>query len=188
MGSPKPLLALDGKTLLERALAATRDFPTILVVAPNLRAYIAPRPNLQIVINDAAERGMSHSLRLADARLADRGASLAVLLVDTPLVDAALLRRVLEARGEADVAYPVRAGVAGHPVVFGPRPRSAIAQLPDGDTLRGLRDDPRWRRVGVPESGPAPYVDVDTPADLARLAVALAETTPVETPSPESKL
>jgi CTP:molybdopterin cytidylyltransferase MocA len=60
--------------------------------------------------------------------------------------------------------------VAGHPVVFAAHLRSQIAGLPDGDTLRRLRDDPRWRRVTVNVAGDAPYLDVDTPDDYRRLA------------------
>jgi CTP:molybdopterin cytidylyltransferase MocA len=169
MGEPKLLLPLDGAPLVARALAAAAAFPRVIVASPALATRLTATPGLTIVINDAPERGMAHSLALADAAVADRRAALVVLLGDTPLVDAALIARLVRARGEADVAYPVRAGVPGHPVVFGPRPRAEIAALPDGDTLRHLRADPRWSRVEVPEAGDRPFLDVDTPEDLARV-------------------
>jgi CTP:molybdopterin cytidylyltransferase MocA len=92
------------------------------------------------------------------------------LLVETPLVDAPLVERLVAARGDADVAYPIRLGVPGHPVVFGPRPRAHIAALSDGDTLRTLRADPRWRRVEYRIDDDGPFTDVDTPEDLAQIA------------------
>jgi CTP:molybdopterin cytidylyltransferase MocA len=167
MGAPKLLLRVGERTLLERALAAAAAFPRIVVAGPEVTAALAPAPGLRVVPNDAPERGMTHSLRLA-AAVAEPGAALAVVLADTPFVDAELLERVVRARGEADVAYPVRAGRPGHPVVFGPRPRAELAGLPDGDTLRDLRADPRWTRVEIPIDDDRPYIDVDTPQDIER--------------------
>jgi molybdenum cofactor cytidylyltransferase len=168
MGTQKLLLPLGGRRLLERALDATRDFETIVVVSPGLAAAVPAAPRRRVVINGEPERGMSHSLALAAAAVEDPAAAIAVLLADTPLVDRALVEAVLRALGESDVAYPVRDGTPGHPVIFGPRVRGEIARLAAGDTLRHLRDDPRWRRVAVPVGDDAPFVDIDTPEDYAR--------------------
>jgi molybdenum cofactor cytidylyltransferase len=169
MGRSKTGLRLGNETLLERALAATGGYARIVVVsAGNVHDVPPGTRDVQTILNDAPERGMTHSLRLADAAVADRDAALAVLLADTPLVDRELVARVIAARGDADVAYPVRGGVPGHPVVLGPAPRSLVAGLPDGDTLRALRADPRWTRVEVAVDDEGPFLDVDTPADLAR--------------------
>lgn len=176
MGRSKIAVRFGDLTLLERALTASADFERIAVVSrANAAEMPAGRPGLRTVFNDAPERGMTHSLRLADAAIADPEAALVVLLADTPFVDAALVRRVVTARGDADLAYPVRDGAAGHPVVFGPRPRSRLAALPDGDTLRALRADPRWTRVEVACGDERPFLDVDTPADLERAERFLGE-------------
>lgn len=169
MGAQKLTVPLDGFTLLERALAAASDHPAVVVVGPGLAGTVRTRAGLRVVINAEPERGMTRSLALADAAVPDRTAALAVLLADTPFVDATLLERVAGALGDADVAFPVRPdGQPGHPVVFGPRPRAALAAWPEGDSLRGLRDDPRWRRVKVEVDGDAPFLDIDSPADLER--------------------
>jgi molybdenum cofactor cytidylyltransferase len=168
MGAQKLLLPFGTTTLLGRALAAAGEFRTAIVATTAIAAHVPDRLGLRVVVNDESERGMSRSLALANAALGDPEAPLVVLLGDTPLVDAALVRRILAGLADADVAYPVRDGVGGHPVVFGPRPRTALENLARGDTLRGLRDDPRWNRVEIAIGGEAPYTDVDTPADLER--------------------
>jgi CTP:molybdopterin cytidylyltransferase MocA len=181
MGRPKAALSLGGRTLLERALAAAAAFPTVVVVAANLPpdvarvlATAARSADVTVVVNERAERGMSRSLGLADAAVLDRTVPLGVLLLDTPLVDAALVARIFTARGSNDVAYPVRAGIAGHPVVFGARARAAIAELPVGDTVRALRDDPRWTRVAVEIDDDAPFLDIDTESDFTALTARFA--------------
>jgi len=176
MGRPKVSLIVRGRTLLERALDAAAHHPTVVVVgslptsAHELLEERARTSDVRVIVNDAPEFGMSRSLSLADAAVPDRSHALAVLLVDTPFVDAHILARVAAARAESDVAYPVRDGVPGHPVIFGPRAREFIAALAAGDTLRRLRDDPRLRRVRVALEDDAPFVDVDTPEDFTALA------------------
>ncbi len=176
MGRPKASLVVRGRTLLERALDAAAHHPTVVVVgslptsAQELLEERARTSDVRVIVNDAPELGMSRSLALADAAVPDRSRALAVLLLDTPFVDARILARVAAARGESDVAYPVRDGVQGHPVIFGPRAREFIAALAAGDTLRRLRDDSRLRRVRVALEDDAPFVDVDTPEDFTALA------------------
>jgi CTP:molybdopterin cytidylyltransferase MocA len=169
MGEPKLVLPVAGEPLFASALAAGAAYPRAIVVSPALAPRVPRAPGLATIVNDEPDRGMTHSLRLANAALGESDAALVILLADTPLVDAALVDRVVAARGDADVAYPMRDGVPGHPVVFGPRARAAIAGLPDGDTLRTLRADPRWTRIEIVTDDDGPFADVDTPADLARI-------------------
>jgi molybdenum cofactor cytidylyltransferase len=168
MGVQKLLLPFGGTTLLGRALDAAAELPTVVVATEPIALHVPSRANVRVVINDEPGRGMAHSLALANAALGAPESPLVVLLADTPLVSASLVLRVVAARGDADVAYPVRKGVGGHPVVFGPHVRAALETLSDGDTLRVLRGDPRWLRLEVPIDDEAPYADVDTPADLER--------------------
>ena len=44
MGAQKLLLPIDGKTLLERALAASAAHPAVAVVSPSLRDFVRRVP------------------------------------------------------------------------------------------------------------------------------------------------
>lgn len=171
MGREKLTLPFGAGSMLEAVLEACAGRPTVVVTS----SAVAASPSIQerlatgrfdLVANDAPERGMAHSLRLAHHRVAPSHA-LAVLLGDKPLVGPALLQTLLDAR-EADVVYPSRRGVGGHPVIFSLRARALIDGLPEGDTLQQLRDDPRLTRFAVPIDDEGAFVDVDTEEDYAR--------------------
>lgn len=158
----------DGSTLLERALRACAAYSTVLVTSPAIAATVAPAANVTVVVNDEPERGMTHSLRLANARVPESRA-IAVLPADLPLLDAATVRLVVEASPGADVCFPRRGdGTPGHPVVFSPEARKHVSALPEGDTLRALRESPGLIRRSLAIESDAPYLDVDEPAEMAR--------------------
>jgi molybdenum cofactor cytidylyltransferase len=167
MGSPKLLLPLDGRPLIARVLEAAARWPCVVVAGSGLAAALES-PALRIVRNDAPERGMAHSLALADA-VVDRSEAIAVLLGDLPDITPAAIAAVVDIYDESvDVVVPRHGETFVHPVVFGPRARRKIAALPDGDTIRGLRDDPSLRRRIVPADGSA-LTDIDTPGDYRKL-------------------
>jgi molybdenum cofactor cytidylyltransferase len=171
MGRPKLLLAFGERTLIERAIAACACFETVIVASERVASTIPPAPRRQVIVNHEPRRGMTHSLRLADAAV-DRTRALLVLPGDLPFVDAALIERVAHAP-EADVAYPVCGHRPGHPVRFSPRARALLPRLADGDTLRLLRDEPSLTRVPAGVAEPDSQLDIDDPAAydgaLARL-------------------
>jgi CTP:molybdopterin cytidylyltransferase MocA len=176
MGGDKLVHEIGGRTLLERAIAACGRYSLAIVVAPALvefaeRVLVSRSLESIVVVNDRSDLGMSHSLRLADVALRRPNARLAVVPADLPFLDDDRVDAVFDAAESAavDVAYPRRAdGTPGHPVVFGPRPRAALAALPFGDTIRTLRDDSRFTRRIYASEDPAFYFDVDTPEALER--------------------
>jgi CTP:molybdopterin cytidylyltransferase MocA len=111
---------------------------------------------------------MAHSLRLANA-VAPADHPIAVLLGDKPLVNAGLVERMIGELGENDVAYPVRGGAPGHPVVFSPFARALIVALRDGDTIHMVRDHEMLTRRPVEIDDEGAYVDIDTEEDYRRL-------------------
>jgi molybdenum cofactor cytidylyltransferase len=153
----------DGDTLLARALRACGDFPVVAVCSSAVADALAPG-RITIVTNDRPDRGMAHSLRLANARI-DANRSMAVLPADLALIERDHVARVVDALGSADIVYPVRSdGTPGHPVVFSARARSFIDELPDGDTIRLLRDRPELERTTLAIEEAWPYADIDAPS------------------------
>jgi molybdenum cofactor cytidylyltransferase len=133
-------------------------------VAAEVAAY--PRSGVRVVRNDEPDRGMTHSLRLADAAV-PHDEPIAVLPADMPDCDADAIARVTDAYDVAvDVVVPRAGDRFGHPVVFGPIARERVGTLPEGDALHRLRDDPTLRRriVDVPDA--RAFADIDTEADL----------------------
>lgn len=173
MGGGKLLLPLGSGTVLDAVLEACSGYPTVVVAAPDLAERLGQGLALwqrHVIVNDAPQRGMSHSLRLANQAISAERV-IAILLGDKPLVTRELVERTIAALdASADVAFPQREGVPGHPVVLSARARGLIDELRDGDTLHSLRDDPRLLRRPVPTEDDGAYEDIDTEADYRRLA------------------
>jgi CTP:molybdopterin cytidylyltransferase MocA len=166
MGRQKLLEPIDGRPMVRRAVDAAARWPTVVIASATV-AELLHDARVRVVRNDDPDRGMSHSLRLADAAI-PAGEPIAVVLGDLPDCDARAIARVIDAYDAgADVVVP-RAGTRlGHPVVFGPAARARIAALPDGDALHTLRDDPALRRRIVEVADAAAFEDIDTEEELA---------------------
>jgi molybdenum cofactor cytidylyltransferase len=161
VGRQKLLLEFRGRPLIEYSIAAARAWKPVVVAGPQVAGYLFHRSDVTVLRNDAPELGMTHSLSLANRALPEAG-EMIVLLGDKPLVGAALIDSVLRAPAEADLAYPTRDGIAGHPVRLSPRARRCIDALPAGDTLRLLRDRAELRQWAMPTEDDGPFFDVDT--------------------------
>jgi molybdenum cofactor cytidylyltransferase len=167
MGSQKLLLPIDGRPMIAHVVGAAAGWPLVVVAGAGVEPLLAAVAAVRIVRNDAPERGMSHSLALADALIAP-SEPIAVLLADLPDITPAAIAAAINAYDETvDVVVPRSGETFVHPVVFGPRARRKIAALPDGDTIKALRDDPSLRRRIVPADGSA-LVDIDTPANYRK--------------------
>jgi CTP:molybdopterin cytidylyltransferase MocA len=152
--------------MIDRALAACGEHETIVVAAPDVAAALAPGERRLLLINGEPERGMTHSLRLANA-VAQPGAALVVLLGDMPYVDRALVERAIRAFDPAfDLLAPSSQGRPAHPVVLGPAARARLGSLPEGDTLRSLRTDPCLRVRAIAFDDASSQRDIDVPEEL----------------------
>ena len=169
---PKPLAELDGRPLVAHALAAAAGSglrPVVCVVSDD-RVAAAIDPSVEIVRNDAPERGIASSLHVALRALTDREQIEAVVvgLGDQPRVGADAYRRVAAARAQsADLAVATYGGVRGNPVLIARALWPEALELTGDEGARVL-----MRRHGareVPCDGTGTPVDVDTPADLIAL-------------------
>jgi molybdenum cofactor cytidylyltransferase len=167
-GSPKQLARIGGRTMLEAVTRIAHEAgldPVIAVVPPGLAVPADVVPEL----NDRPAEGMSRSLRLGLAAVPPEVDAAVILLGDQPTLRSASIRRLVDA---ADPSHPVIAASAdgriGPPVLLR-REAFALAQDASGD--EGLRtilahNPERVTAIEIGEHAP----DVDTPADLDRLA------------------
>lgn len=177
MGSPKQLLEYDRQPLVRRAALAAKaagSSPVVVVLGANA-AIIAPvladLDWVTVVVNDDWHIGLASSLAKGIGALRQAVACDAVLvtLADQPLVDALALGRLV---AEFDATHPVVASAYGKavgvPAVFAREYLDDLLRL-TGDSGAGpwLRDHPELvTRVSLD----AAALDIDTPADAARLA------------------
>jgi molybdenum cofactor cytidylyltransferase len=125
MGSPKALLAYQGRPFLEHLLEITVH-PKIGVRRVVLGAHAEPiAKNIslaadEIVINADWESGQLSSIQSAIRSLPEGTDGLLLCLIDHPLISGALVDELIErfyAR-PAKVVLPVHDGRRGHPVIF----------------------------------------------------------------------
>ena len=174
MGTPKGLLRDPaGVPFVERAVRVLRDGgcdQVVVVVGAAAEEVAALVPDGAIVVTAADwADGMGASLRrgLCAAQASDAGCAL-VTLVDLPDVDAAVVRRILDAAGgDPDVlARAAYHGVPGHPVLIGRTHWDGVLGVASGD--RGARDYLTANPPALVECGDlASGRDVDRPGDLA---------------------
>lgn len=176
MGSPKQLLPLDGRPLLQHVIDAAAAAPLsglVLVLghaAEQIAAAVRLPPGAVLVVNTLWEEGQASSLHAGLDTIPESVHGVLILLGDQPEVRTDAIRALAEAY-EADPAPILRAtyrGHASHPVVLD---RSV---WPGVETLRGDQGArallaAHAGRVRLVEVGGEPPEDVDTPEDLARL-------------------
>jgi molybdenum cofactor cytidylyltransferase len=167
MGFPKVFQRLGERAPLERIVAVLGERPFVIVTDPAhaaLARAMGPRATA-VVINDAPEQGMVHSLRLGLSGV-EAFHPFGVILGDMPFLQTATLEELERALAAgADVVHPVNEdGIGGHPVLFASAVRARLSTLPAGDTLRLLRDEPSLRRTTVLVEDRGAFVDLDEPA------------------------
>lgn len=178
MGSPKQLLDIGGRPLLQRVLTAANDSElddVILVLgarADSIRDAVDVG-RARVVLNPRHAEGMSTSLRAGLRAVGPDAGRAVVILGDQPDVDAALLNRLLDVHESSHL--PAAAldfdGLLHPPVVLARELWRAIDELQGDVGFRQLiRGDPA-QVARVPASRPAQHpVDIDTPDDAASYA------------------
>jgi len=176
MGTSKPLLQIEGKPALAQLTSRLRNagIQQPIVVLGHESAAILSSVDLSgccIVMNPDPARGLSSSLRLGLASVSDEAVGALILQADMPTVSSETIRIVLAAAQDgARIAAPFHRGIRGFPVYFD---RACVAELTTslvGD--RGARDYIKAHAgdlVRVEVDDPGCILDLDTPADLARV-------------------
>ncbi len=164
---PKQLAELDGRPLLEHAIAAQCSVPELERIVVVLGAYVAEimaRVNFmraEPVVCDRWHDGQAASLRSGIEALTGDCAvrKVIVTLGDQPRITPAVIARFLD---EPPAARAIYDGRPGHPVVLGPVQMRAISRL------RGDRGAHRLLYGGqtIECAHLTSARDVDTPEDL----------------------
>jgi CTP:molybdopterin cytidylyltransferase MocA len=171
------LTRLHDRPLLAYALAAAHDggcAPVVLVVSDARVAAAAGEivtgGSVDVVRNDAPERGIASSLQCALRHLEPRASVPAVVvgLADQPLVGGDAYRRLVASfAAGARLAYATYAGVRGNPVLIAREHWADAMTLTGDEGARVLfRNHPA---VAVPCDDTGAATDVDTRQDLADL-------------------
>lgn len=175
MGSPKPLIRLDGEHALSRVLRLAREaeLPALVVLgfhADRVREGVDLR-GVDVVVNPDPAAGQSSSVRCA-ARAAAAGRALVLWPVDHARVTAETLACLVAAWRQrppgVELVVPSFAGRRGHPAFLSSLAVGELRDLPDGTPAHAVvrRDPARVLHVAVDD--PMVVADFDTPEDLRR--------------------
>jgi CTP:molybdopterin cytidylyltransferase MocA len=178
MGSPKQLLQVKGRPLLELVVgqAGASKLDEVVVVLGAAADEIRRNVDLgraSVLINPDHATGMASSLKAGLASLGDGVDRAVVILGDQPDVDAGLLNRLLELQETSGLpAAALSFNGLLHPPVVLKRELWGDLMALEGDV--GCRAVIRARPelvARLPVAGDLTHpVDVDTPADYERLA------------------
>ena len=174
LGTPKALVELGGRRLVDRGADVLRDGGTTPVVVVTGAAPVTV-PDVVLVPNPDWRTGMGSSLAAGLEALPGDCDAAVIALVDQPLIGAGVVRRlVAEHQAGAQLVVAAYHGRPRNPVLLARRHWAGVIAAADGDTgarpyLRanpGLVTLVECADIGSPD-------DVDTPEDLARVAALL---------------
>lgn len=179
MGSPKQLLPLGGRPLLEGVVAAANDsaLDEVVVVLGANAEEIRRRVDFgraRIVVNPDHESGLGSSVRAGLLALGPDVGRAMVILGDQPAVSAELLDRLLELQASSGLpSAALRFGTLLHPPVV--LERSLFGDLGSLEGDVGCRAVVRGRPelvAALPAETPGDHpIDLDTPEDYRRASV-----------------
>jgi molybdenum cofactor cytidylyltransferase len=174
MGRPKQLLDWAGQPLVRhvaRQALESRLDRVLVVISPAITGLAAALDGLPLTLVEQPDpaRGQGSSLALGVAALPPGTQAAMVLLGDQPLIDAALIDRLLDAAraSERTIVAPLIAGRRANPVLFKARWLPGLATLAGDQGARELIAANRDELLLVPLEASA--ADIDTEEDYQRL-------------------
>lgn len=174
LGSPKALLALDGRPLLEHLLAAPllRRLGDVVVVLGHHAEAIRPiveRSTFRHLLNPDPDRGRTNSIQTGLAALGPEIQAVFLQPVDCPLVLPETYLALIEAIGSAEVVIPSLHGEHGHPPLFSRALFALILAAGPDEPLRDVFQSSGVRRRFVEVHDAGVLVNVNHPEDLQEL-------------------
>lgn len=183
----KPLLQLDGQTLIQRAISVFRQncIEDIIVVtghqAPNLEAALA-HDGVQIARNESYDRGMFSSVVVGIRKVPAHCEAFFILPVDIAWVRSATIGHLIRVFQDnpGRICYPCVANRRGHPPLI---PASLAKAIADDNGKGGLRQVLKhWENLALHVTVVDRYIlhDMDTPEDLSNLSQMIRSTSSQE--------
>jgi CTP:molybdopterin cytidylyltransferase MocA len=169
LGTPKSVLEVGGRRLVDRAVDVLHEagLAAVVVVAGACPLDV---PGARIVDNPDWPSGMGSSLRAGLAALPVESGAVVVMLVDTPGLGAAVVRRLVAAHDAgAPVVVATYDGQPRNPVLLAREHWAEVARLAVGDVGARAFLSAYPELVTYVECGDAGNPsDLDTPEDLRR--------------------
>lgn len=174
---PKQLLEIDGEPMIRRVAAAARGSrldEIVVVLGHQARAVAAVLDDLDVrtVENPDHAGGQSTSVRAGLAALSPAVEAAMFLPADQPLLTSDTIDRLIAAWRAAggSIVVPVHGGRRSSPVIFGRELFFELEALRGDTGGRSLLPRHEDRIVTVEVENPSELADVDTAADLRRIA------------------
>lgn len=174
-GASKQLVEWQGEKLVQRASAIAAECcgpNNILVLGHDWRAVCqASRPSTEFfVINENHAAGIGTSLALAVQSIRHVAAAVVVLLADQPLVTTQHVAALIErwSGDEREIVASAYANGCGVPALLASACFEKLCALDGDQGARKILDDPEFVLRQLEFEGAS--MDIDTPADLARLS------------------
>jgi len=184
MGSPKQLLPLDGRSMLQHVVdrLAAESLDEIVVVLGHARQQIEGVLQLpsraRVLFNPSFASGQASSLRAGLDAMSENVRATLVLLGDQPDIPSEAIREVrrVYAKTGGPVVRAVYRGQPGHPVLLDRSVWSHVTH-PSGDRGAGatLERHPEWVRIAAIDRSPP--LEANTPDDFRSLLESRAECT-----------
>ncbi len=171
MGSPKPLLKINGITFLERMIRIFREggaAPVVVVLGHEAGTIqdALPQIDADVIINREYERGQLSSIRCGIRSLDSREIKGTLISpVDLPLISPELVRTLLVSAesSEYGIIIPVFRQRRGHPGYFSRRLFPDLLNAPDDQGARWVfRQHPgEVREIATDDEGS--ILNINTP-------------------------
>lgn len=174
-GSSKQLALFEGETLVRRAARLARQCcgDRTAIVVGDRAADVAAAADGEchfMLVNERHAEGIGSSISLAARALGPVADAILLLLADQPLIASAHVAALLDAWSGADDEIVISGfdHVQGPPVLLPRETYHELAKLGGDQGARRLLANKRFRVTTVDCASAA--ADVDTPADLERIA------------------
>lgn len=176
MGTPKQLLRIDGKTVLEHTLEKVRESAVdeivlVLGYAADAVEKEIPTDGVKVVRNEGYQQGMGTSLRTGIAAVGPETKAALIVLADQPFVQPSTLNSLIEYHGtaQAQIVIPMFRGFRGNPVLLD---RSVFPELQELSGDVGCRaifgsHTENIRKLAVDDAGI--LLDIDSRDDFDKL-------------------